>query len=100
VPYKVRLSIDLMHGTYCYDRCQPRQSYGISDTKTHPIKLADIDHGGQVRRLSFDRRSGLLSDYQRFDAGLGMTEWRTSAHCSPAPFRKPQPAEMAPTLIP
>jgi hypothetical protein len=92
VPYSLDFSADLTSGRYCYDRCGPDQSYPISDTRSSLIVLASLDHGGQVRHLTYDRRAQSLSDDQRFDAPLVGTIIRKAvATCKAAPFHVPAP---------
>lgn len=89
VPYALTFSADLSAKSYCYDKCGPDQSYAIGDSGSDPVKLADMDHGGQTRLITFDRRTGVLSDYQSFDAGLGRIVRKASARCRSATFHEP-----------
>jgi hypothetical protein len=89
VPYALTFSADLKSGVYCYDRCGKDQSYTIADPAARPIKLADIDRSGTVRRLIFDPASGRVSDYQLFDAGLGPVRREAVGTCKAAAFHQP-----------
>jgi hypothetical protein len=90
VPYALTFSADLTAGSYCYGKCGPDQTYPIASSASDPIKLADLDKGGQVRHITFDRRSSVLIDEQRYDAGLiGPIVRNASAVCKAAPFHEP-----------
>lgn len=91
LPYALTFSADLKGRAYCYDACGKDQTYPISDPASQPIKLADLDREGQVRRITFDPGSSTLRDYQEFDAGSGKVTRRASATCKPAPFHAPWP---------
>jgi hypothetical protein len=89
VPYALVFSADLSTRTYCYDRCGPDQTYAIAQISTNSLDLADVDRGGQVRHLVFDRRSGVLTDDQTFDSGLGRVVRHATATCRSSAFREP-----------
>ncbi len=89
VPYTLSFSADLAAGTYCYDRCGADQSYRISDARSNPVKLSNVHRGGQERLLTFDRRTAMLSDDQRFESGLGRIVRKARATCVPAAYHQP-----------
>ena len=89
VPYAITFSADLAGKRYCYDACGKDQTYPISDPLSQPIKLADLDRGNQVRRITFDPATATLSDYQVFDAGLGKVTRQALGTCKPAEFHAP-----------
>lgn len=89
VPFALTFSADLSAKSYCYDRCGPDQTFAISDNTSDPIKLADLDHAGQTRAMTFDRRSGMLTDYENFDGGLGRVVRKALARCRAVAFRQP-----------
>jgi hypothetical protein len=89
LPYALSFSADLKSGAYCYDACGKGQTYPIADAAARPIKLADLDRGGQVRRLTFDPASSTLRDYQVFDPGLGKVTRQALGRCKPAAFHAP-----------
>lgn len=97
VPYAITFSADLAAKAYCYDKCGPDQTYAISDSTPALVKLADLDRGSQKRRMTFDRRSARLTDYQAFDAGLGPVVRNATATCRAAPFHEPAPLARAQT---
>ncbi|WP_137864242.1 MULTISPECIES: hypothetical protein [unclassified Sphingomonas] len=84
VPYSLNFKADLVANTYCYGSCTKEQTYSIADAKSSPMKLADLERGGQKRHLIFDRVSGKLTDYQVFDAGLGTVTRSATAVCKPS----------------
>ncbi len=88
-PYSLNLSIDLLSGYYCYAECLSERTYRISNGESDPIMLANLD-GEQPRQLSFDRKTGVLKDYQIIQA-LGRVERVGQATCKAAPFHKPVP---------
>lgn len=83
-PYTLAFKADLAANTYCYAACQKEQTYPIADAKSSPMKLADMEKGGQERHLNFDRASGKLTDHQVFDAGLGTVTRNAIAICKPS----------------
>jgi hypothetical protein len=89
VPYTLSFSADLAAGTYCYDRCGADQRYRISDARSNPVKLSSIHRDGQDRLLTFDRRTAMLSDDQRFESGLGRIVRKARATCVPAAYHQP-----------
>lgn len=90
VPYTLSFSADLSAGYYCYAACRPEQTYRIKDGISNPIKLADLDTGSQTRDISFDRRTGILTDRQVLKV-LNPIRRDAKAICRPAVFRKPTP---------
>lgn len=89
LPYTLTFSADLKRGSYCYDACGKDQTYPIADAKAQPIKLADLDRGGQVRHLTFDPATATLNDFQTFDVGLGKVTRQALGVCKPATFHAP-----------
>jgi hypothetical protein len=87
--YSLNFSADLKSNLYCYDKFGRDQTYAIADADSNTIKLADLDHGGQIRYLTFDRSSSMLTDYQVFDAGLAMVMRSASAMCRATTFHEP-----------
>jgi len=88
-PYSLDFSADLANKSYCYDKCLREQTYAISDAASNPIKLADLDQGGQTRRLTFDRNRSVLTDYQVITARLIKVVRNASATCQAAKFHQP-----------
>lgn len=87
--YSLDFSADLASKSYCYDKCRREQTYAISDATSNPIKLADLDHSGQTRRLTFDRNRSVLTDYQVITAGSIKVVRNASATCQAAKFHQP-----------
>jgi hypothetical protein len=89
LPYSLDFSADLSSKSYCYDKCDRAETYAISDATSNPIQLADLDGGGQTRRLIYDRNKSVLTDYQIIAAGPIRVVRNASATCKPAKFREP-----------
>ena len=89
LPYSITFSADLSTKSYCYDKCGPGQTYPISDVTSEPIKLADLDAGGQTRRLIYDRNRSVLTDYQIIALGPIRVVRNASARCKAAKFQQP-----------
>ncbi|HWU74740.1 MAG TPA: hypothetical protein VN137_14750 [Sphingomonas sp.] len=89
IAYSLNFSVDLASKSYCYDKCLPEQTYAISDATSNPLKLADLDRGGQTRRLTFDRNKSVLTDYQVIAGGLVKVVRNASATCQAAKFHRP-----------
>lgn len=87
--YAIALSVDLANKLYCYEACGKDQTYEVAEADASPIRLADVDTGQQVRRLSYDRRTSRLSDDQRITLGPISIVRHARATCRPAPFRPP-----------
>lgn len=87
--YSLNFSADLVRKSYCYDKCRREQTYAISDATSNPMKLADLDRGGQTRRLTFDRDASALIDYQVIAAGPVKVVRNASAKCRTAKFHQP-----------
>ncbi len=87
--YALTFSADLGAARYCYDACSPGQSFAIADAASAPVKLADLDRGGQSRHILFDRAAQTLTDDQVFDAGFGLVTRHARASCQEAPFTRP-----------
>lgn len=87
--YSLNFSADLARKSYCYDKCRRAQTYAISDATSNPLKLADLDRGGQSRRLMFDRDTSVLTDYQIIAAGPVKVVRNASAKCRAAKFHQP-----------
>jgi hypothetical protein len=81
VSYNLTFKADLSNKTYCYGPCRAQETYPIADAASSPLKLADLDKGGQVRHLVFDRASGKLTDYQIINAGLAVVIRNAAAIC-------------------
>ena len=90
VPYTLTFSADLASGYYCYAECRPDQTYAIKDSKSDPIKFADLNAGSQTRLITFDRKISVLKDYQVFTV-IYTVRRNARATCRPAPFHKPTP---------
>lgn len=90
VPYTLTFSADLAAGYYCYAECRPGQTDAITDSHSDPIKLADLNAGSQIRLITFDRKTSVLTDYQVFTV-LATVRRNARAACQPAPFHKPTP---------
>ncbi|MBN8849312.1 MULTISPECIES: hypothetical protein [unclassified Sphingomonas] len=88
VPYSMTFSIDLASGHYCYAECKAWQTHKISDATSNPIKLADVRGAPTERLLTFDRRTGKLTDHQVVTL-FGKVEGFTTATCQAAPFHAP-----------
>jgi hypothetical protein len=91
VPYFLVFSADLAAGSYCYDKCGPDQTYAISSRSSDPIKLTDMDSGGQKRLITFDRRSAKLADYQVINVPPAKVVRNAKATCVAAAFHEPAP---------
>jgi len=95
--YALTFSANLKTKSYCYDTCRRDQTYAISDVASDPIKLADLDAddgqaGSQKRLITFDRRSGTLTDSQVIQLGaLGKAVRHATAKCHPSAFHQPAP---------
>lgn len=89
-PYTLTFSADLAAGYYCYAECKPEQTYRIKDRASDPIKLADTSSGLQIRQITFDRKTAVLTDRQVLTV-LGTVKRDAKAACRPAFFRKPTP---------
>lgn len=87
--YSLNFSADLVSKSYCYDKCRREQTYAISDATSNPLKLADLDRGGQTRRLTFDRDTSVLTDYQVVAAGPVKVVRNALAKCRAAKFHQP-----------
>ncbi|HKR92417.1 hypothetical protein [Novosphingobium sp.] len=81
LPYRLDFSVDLTLKSYCYAYCRPDQTYPVADPVSSPLKLADLDQGGEVRRIAFDRKTARLVDYQVFETPIGKIERRANADC-------------------
>lgn len=87
--YSLDFSADLVRKSYCYDKCRREETYPISDATSNTLKLADLDRGGQRRRLMFDRDTSVLTDYQIITAGPVKVVRNASAKCRSAKFHQP-----------
>ena len=96
LPYNLTFSADLKGRAYCYGPCGKDQSFQITDAAAVPIRLADLDNAGQVRRLTFDPRTSTVSDYQVFKAGMAVVTRRASATCEKSVFHAPSPQNHQP----
>lgn len=90
LPYTLSFSADLGSGYYCYAECKPEQTYPIKDRTSDPIKLADLNAGSQIRRTTFDLKTGVLIDYQIYTV-LDTIKRNSRATCRPAAFHQPTP---------
>jgi hypothetical protein len=90
VPYTLRFSADLASGYYCYAECKPEQTYPIKDRTSDPIKLADLNAGSQIRKMTFYLKTGVLTDYQIYTV-LATIKRNARATCRPAVFHQPTP---------
>lgn len=90
VRYALTFSADLSSGYYCYAQCLPEQTYPIADRAGDPIRLADVRSGSQVRLMTFDRKTSVLTDHQVFTM-LGTVRRDTRATCRSAIFHAPVP---------
>lgn len=89
-PYTLSFSVDLATGYYCYSECKPEQTYRIKDRASNPIKLADLNAGSQIRQITFDRKTAVLTDHQVFTV-FATIRRDAKATCRPAIFHKPIP---------
>lgn len=90
VRYALKFSADPATGYYCYAECRPGQTYAIADRKSVPMKLADVHAGNQIRLMTFDRRTAILTDHQVIQL-LGSTTRTATATCRAAAFHEPMP---------
>jgi len=96
MPYELTLSVDLKAGRYCYGACGPDQTFAIADTTSDPIRLADLETGGQKRLILFAPDSGKLTDRQSYSIGpLGAVERTATAECRAATYRAVPPLRTA-----
>lgn len=89
LPYSLYFSADLASKSYCYDKCTQAETYQISDARSNPIKLAELNAGVQTRRLIYDRNTSVLTDYQIITTGPITTVRNASATCKAAKFQEP-----------
>ncbi|KQM22162.1 hypothetical protein [Novosphingobium sp. Leaf2] len=90
LPYTLTFSADLITGYYCYGPCGPAQTFAISDARSDPLILANLNRAGQVRRITFDAHKMLLTDHQVYRVGMiGPIVRNASASCRPVPFHQP-----------
>ena len=88
--YKLNFSADLASGYYCYADCKPEQTFPIKDRTSDPIKLTDLSAGTQTRKMTFNQKTGILTDYQTYTV-LATTKRSVRAACRPAAFHQPTP---------